>query len=743
QKYAELAFAIVNAINAPPKEEEVEVMEVSNGEDNGDGSSSDSSDDNDDPTPSRPVQIMEVDYINDSENDPDFEREDKEGDEKGDEEGDEEEDEEEEGDEENVEIDEDGEEDEEEVIIIEDDDADVQIVEPKFAGKYTDLPPLPKPDWNKEPPHWKLSVMAESVRKWQKWQNDITTKLRNCVIRKDRKNNDPQTPEVFSGLENVCALVVAMQQAKYKQDKRNKVTAYCSKCDLHYPDRSFASHIPLCNAASDTNYPRMQRHIGKLALVHYDNTVTFSNVIYHAQLVCGSETAGAYGCTVCKRLSFKTEGAAKTHKRICQKISSETRVALSSLVEHIVKEFKLNIEIPTEATTGYFAKTAKTAELRLLQLDPDQDDGRLFTKLQYKSTKEEKKGTRISQYIDAKLPLSIWTLYPRALRNQAVFRRGEYATTKLKTQLCPYCSLYYQQLYISAHIMLCRANKLPESDPYSRVGLYNAARTRFVRLSDAEQKYGVDDTAEIQVYKSPDGKLKINCNCPTPKSDRIEKWEEHARCHRYEFPFKSAQELRQSHSQCPQFFWSPLNPRLPPQCFQLTTFQQCFSSPAFGCASISRTFHCASPPLTLLPLLLWLPDDATLFTVSAVTGCIECGRSPKTPCSSAGSMVLPSSQPAHRPPPGPLALPGSPQHRKKPSAALAAADQQVDKSSSKNSCIASSSVTGRSWFPRPPPAPVRPPSVEKRQRSVPGPWEFTATTTSPPARREAWSSLKT
>ncbi len=71
---------------------------------------------------------------------------------------------------------------------------------------------------------------------------------------------------VYSGLENVCALVVAMQQAKYKQDKRNKVTAYCSKCDLHYPDRSFASHIPLCNAASDTNYPRMQRHIGKLAL---------------------------------------------------------------------------------------------------------------------------------------------------------------------------------------------------------------------------------------------------------------------------------------------------------------------------------------------------------------------------------------------------------------------------------------------------------------------------------------------
>ncbi len=85
--------------------------------------------------------------------------------------------------------------------------------------------------------------------------------------------------------------------------------------------------------------------------------------------------------------------------------------------------------------------------------------------------------------------------------------------------------------------MLCRANKLPESDPYSRVGLYNAARARFVRLSDAEQKYGVDDTAEIQVCKSPDGKLKINCNCPSPKSDRIEKWEEHARCHRYEFPY--------------------------------------------------------------------------------------------------------------------------------------------------------------------------------------------------------------
>ncbi len=168
-------------------------MEVSNGEDNSDGSSSDSSEDNDDPTPSRPVQIMDVDYTNDIENDTDFEREDKEGDE----EGDEEEDEEEEGDEENVEIDEDGEEDEEEVIIIEDDDDDVQIVEPKFAGKYTDLPPLPKPDWNKEPPHWKydwnsalqdewaiqsaswlsekrLSVMAESVRKWQKWQNDIS-----------------------------------------------------------------------------------------------------------------------------------------------------------------------------------------------------------------------------------------------------------------------------------------------------------------------------------------------------------------------------------------------------------------------------------------------------------------------------------------------------------------------------------------------------------------------------------------
>lgn len=127
------------------------------------------------------------------------------------------------------------------------------------------------------------------------------------------------------------------------------------------------------------------------------------------------------------------------------------------------------------------------------------------------------------------------------------------------------------------------------------------------------------------------------------------------------------------------------------------------------------------PPLTLLPLLLWLPDDATLFTVSAVTGCIECGRSPKTPCSSAGSMVLPNSQHAHRPPPGPLALPGSPKHRKKPSAALAAADQQVDKSSSKNSCIASSGVTGRSLVSSAAPGPSEAPQRRETQEECPWP----------------------
>lgn len=192
-------------------------------------------------------------------------------------------------------------------------------------------------------------------------------------------------------------------------------------------------------------------------------------------------------------------------------------------------------------STGYYSKKIKSAETFLLSLNPAQDDDQPFRKLQFKDGNAANEGTCISQYIDARLPCVVIERLHLEY-NQEVFRRGEYAITKYKTRHCLYCSLYYQPLYISAHTKLCRENEKPDDQRYSRAYWYNAAKARFDRLSEAEKKYGVDDTAVlagVRVYETPAGQLKTTCppNCNKLTGDNIEKYEQHARLHRREYPY--------------------------------------------------------------------------------------------------------------------------------------------------------------------------------------------------------------
>ncbi|KAH9394175.1 hypothetical protein TYRP_021310 [Tyrophagus putrescentiae] len=512
-------------------------------------------------------------------------------------------------------------EEEEEVIVIKDDDDDVQIVEPKFAGKYTDLPPLPKPDWNKEPPHWKHAwnkavrddwanqteewlnkkrsdLIDESLKKWEKWQKDTTVALKNTLF---RQNNREKTSlakpiEVYSDLENMFRLVNTMERAKARQDRPNGVKSYCGKCELYYTD------------------------------VHFRHIVKFSTVIVHAQLVGEHRKEGTYLCTGCSYISFKTKAAAAAHQKICKELATQdVQRALAMLVDHVVKKFSISTEIPTNVSTGYYSKKIKSAETC------------------FSASTQLRTTTSLSGSCSSRTE---------------VFRRGEYAITKYKTRHCLYCSLYYQPLYISAHTKLCRENEKPDDQRYSRAYWYNAAKARFDRLSEAEKKYGVDDTAVlagVRVYETPAGQLKTTCppNCNKLTGDNIEKYEQHARLHRREYPYFCI------HCKDEYFFGYEL---------MRTHLSKCGSYKKFLEA---------------------------IKEISSVTDFVECGRPLQTPCSVAGPED-PLTPPARSPrPPGPPSLPGSPQHRRKTSAALAAADQQVDKSSSKSSCIASSGVIGR------------------------------------------------
>lgn len=148
------------------------------------------------------------------------------------------------------------------------------------------------------------------------------------------------------------------------------------------------------------------------------------------------------------------------------------------------------------------------------------------------------------QYIDAHLGVTVETAETGTKHMQDAFRQGELQMSKNKTKKCPFCFLYYQAIYISAHRRLCLENTTPDVEPGSRVALYREA------LARAQNGTSIfDDTLLIATPKMKFNLTKNawlpNCDCTTKNESSLtsvnncfQYYAEHVQKERNEFPYK-------------------------------------------------------------------------------------------------------------------------------------------------------------------------------------------------------------
>lgn len=132
----------------------------------------------------------------------------------------------------------------------------------------------------------------------------------------------------------------------------------------------------------------------------------------------------------------------------------------------------------------------------------------------------------INKYIDARLGQEF------KKTNQDKFRRGELNVFAQKNKKCPFCQLFYNQIYFAAHINLCM-----KLDFNSRFELYIQAKTRYTSLTEED----IAQITEPQTIKVDTSLYRIDCECKNGNGREFKGKtvlaDDHARSHRNEFPF--------------------------------------------------------------------------------------------------------------------------------------------------------------------------------------------------------------